>query len=1233
MSRFNTKFHPHFWLMVLGTVGLTGHSTSVKAQTVNSQPLPILKPSVNPLQNQGERQSISDISIIRENATNSPQLEQKSTPENTIPNNSINSNSPQLEQNSTPQNNPSETPSSQGMTLDSLGLNVGETTLTPEQQPTEVPPLQVLTPKEGDVLDQPATSIMVQFRKGLQVEVTVNGVTVDSKQLGKVEEDPKTNTVLQTWYGVTLQAGKNIVTVRVLENGQVIDEISRSVNVRGIPKSLKLETVETRIPADGRSTATVIGTFLDENGNRSNWDSIVTLTTSEGEYIGVDLNPDLAGFQIQAKQGEFRATLRSGIRAGTVRLSVTANDTLQAFTQIQFSTMLRRDTLMSGVVDLRWGSRGTDYYGSFRDFLPADQNYNTELEAHSAFFLTGSLGSWQYTGAYNTDRTLNDSPQGNRLYRNTQPSELQYPIYGDSSQVQNITPSQDQVYLKLERNSSVTGADPDYFMWGDYGTQEFTTASQEYSATSRQLHGFKSNYSLGNLQLTGLYAINIDGFQRDTITPDGTSGYYFLSRRLVIPGSEEVFIETEELDRPGTVLKREKLTRISDYEIDFDRGTLLFKQPIYRTDVNEVGNILVHRIVTTYQYENTGEEKTHLIGGRIRYHVNYDQGHETWLGASYLQEDKGDRDFELYGLDAYVSIGNNSHLIAEYAHSQNDSLFTGPVSGSAYRFELESQFNENYGLQAFYRTTDAGFANQATTSFVPGQTRYGASVIGKLSPDTQLRVSYDHEDNFGVAPRIIDQLEEFLNPTPEAIPGSRVDNSLTTITAGLQQRWGKATVNMDYIWRDRQDRLQPFYLNGSSSQLRTMLSYPITSRLSFRAINEMTLSSAGDAVYGDRTALGLNWELLKGINLTLSQQWFQGGQQSRQSGLSAGISGNYSLGTDTSIMGRYNLVSGLDGMTMEGALGLKQSWAITPGLRLNFGYEHLFQNSFNRTGVDRQFQQPFAFGQSASGLGFNGGDSYNIGLEYVDPSSFKFSAKYDHRDSSQGSNTVLSLNAGGNITPGLSALFNYNQADSANQGLEGLGTTRTLRLGMAYRDPHTDVFNALVRYEYRENPSTIPESILIGSGTGSKEHLFAGELIYAPNWQWEFYGKYATRFSTTYLAGDYVGNTNVWLGQLRTTYRVNYNLELVGELRSINQPSAGYSEFGGLLEAGYYLTPSLRLSAGYAVGDISDRDFSGSRSAGGSYLGLTFKLDSLFNSFGEPRYIAPPQNTESKITN
>ncbi|MBW4544267.1 MAG: TonB-dependent receptor [Symplocastrum torsivum CPER-KK1] len=1145
------------------------------------------------------------------------------------------------EKTSSPQLTPSSslTQESKGAEEQSSPLQPG--TLTSQTQSASTPlatgEVRILTPTPGTVLDIPAATVILQFTEGSEVKLQVNGVAVDPSLIGRTETDKTTKLVTQTWYGVALQEGENTITAQATTNGVTSSPSFVTAQVRGEPTQLRVETVEARIPADGRSTATIQGQLLDANGNRSNRNGVVTLVTNAGEFVGTDYDRDQVGWQVQARQGQFTATLQSHLKAQTVRIRATAGE-LEAFTQLQFETSLR-PSLMSGVINLRLGQRGTDYYGSFRDFLPADGDNSTQLDFSTSVFATGAIGEWLFTGAYNSDRTLNQSCDGvNRLYQDVQfcdseallrSADRNYPVYGDSSTVESTTPSQDSLFLRFERSSRIPNADPDYAMWGDYDTEEFATASQQFTATTRQLHGFKGNYNLGNLQVTAFYGDNVEGFQRDTIPPDGTSGYYFLSQRLLVPGSENVFVELEELTRPGTVLERKQLNRGPDYEIDYDRGTLLFRQPFLRTQVSETGEVLVRRIVVTYQYESEGSDNN-IYGGRVRYHLSRELNQESWIGATYLNENQGVRDFELYGADAYISLGSDTHLIAEYAHSSNDSEVLGFVEGSAYRFEAQVKIAQGIQGRAYYRDADSGFANNATVSFVPGQRRYGANVTAQVSPTTNVRVQYDHEDNQGIAPRPLNTFEDLFTSRLEPLPGSVVDNSLTTISAGIEQRIGSARLEVDWLHRDREDRLPNSPLSSNSDQLRSRFTLPLTSNLTFLAQNELTLSSDVDTVYPDRTILGLDWAVLPDVHVRLAQQFYTRGQFEGNAITSLEVAGSHDLSENTAITGRYSILGGANEITNQGAVGLNHTFRLTPGLRLNLAYEYVFGDFVGRTAAGTRFFQPYTVGQSAAVLGFGSGDSYSIGIEYTDDPAFHASARYEHRTSSSGSNTVISASATGKISPALTALFRYNQANSSNQVLRGLGDTANLRFGLAYRDPNKDSFNALVRYEYRKNPSIIPETILEGSGTGSREHLLALELLYAPNWRWEFYGKYAIRNSTSYLAEDLVGTSSLSLAQLRASYRLGYSWDLTGEARWINQPSAGYSETGFLLELGYYLTPNLRLSAGYAFGEVDDRDFSGSRSAGGPYFGLTVKLNGLFDGFGHQE-IAPPQEQESRV--
>jgi hypothetical protein len=1107
----------------------------------------------------------------------------------------------------------------------------------------------ILSPTPDTVLDVPATTVILQFPQGMEVELRVNGKPVNPELIGRTETSG--NIVTQTWYGVPLAEGENILSAGTQET---------VVFVQGTPTAITVETQEARVPADGRSVVTVRGQVLDENGNLVGAnggspvqrDVMVTLAASAGEFVGADQDTEQLGFQVQAIGGEFTAQLRSPLDAQTARIraslsspsSMAASLSLEAFTQMEFTTYLR-PALVSGVVDFRWGRRGLDYFDSLRDFLPADQNHEYEANLSGALFATGKVGDWLFTGAYNSARSLNQdcNCDNSRLFGGLQFNDLQYPTYGDSSSSQRTAASQDSVFLRFERSSPVTGAGLDYLMWGDYGTGELANSSQEFSALSRSLHGFKANYNLGNLQVTGLYADNLDGFQRDTIAPDGTSGYYFLSQRLVIDGSEQVFIEVEEMDRPGTVIQRQPMIRGDDYEIDYDRGSILFRRPILRTGVvvtrNGVSLPVVYRIVATYQHENQ-DGSTNLYGGRLRYHLSRDFNVPAWLGASYIRQDQGVRDFELYGADLLLTFGPkkpgfsgqsqspqpNLHrnpvsesggfhgqLSAEFAHSTNNSEILGLVTGEAYRVNFNGTIGPLTG-RAYYRTADRGFANDTTVSFVPGQTRYGAGLNARLTNSTTAQFTYDYEQNWGAAVRPVREIGDLLNRDTEALPGTRLDNSLETITLGLQQQVGRVTAGLDWIHRQREDDQATNPLSVTSSQLRSRLTVPVTNTISLRAQNELNLSSDQDTVYPNRTILGADWRIAPGVTLGLNHQFFSGGQYDDNSITTLNLNGDYNLTENTVLTGRYSMV---DTQAMTAAVGIQHGWNIRPDLRMDLAYEHIFGSIFGRTSSSSQFAQPYAPGQSAASLGVRGGDSYSIGLAYNPSAEFSASARYDRRFSSSGNNTVIAASASGKPTEWLSLMGRYQQASSSNQLLEDLGDTINLRLGLAYRHPQHDEFNALASYQYRQNPSIIPDSILFDSGTSATDHTFATELIYTPSWRWEFYGKQALRKSTSYLASDLVGSELVSLSQLRATYRLGYRWDVAAEGRWIQQPEADYNEVGWVAELGFYVTPDLRLSAGYVFGEVSDRDFDEGRSADGFYLGLTMKVNQLWPGFGQ----------------
>lgn len=998
-----------------------------------------------------------------------------------------------------------------------------------------------------------------------------------------------------------------------------------------------------RTPADGRTTALIKGQVLNGDGSLYTDTVTVTLTAGAGRFMGEDADEDRSGFQVEARNGEFSARLRSPLSAQWVKVRAAIDprwdlglespdlpretddlplpttpykplgslQAAEAYTSVEFITNLR-PSLVSGSLDLRIGKGNTNFYGPFEEFLDDDDDYGVDVDG--GLFAIGSLGEWLFTGAVNLDRGLNDDCDGTgSLFSNSSVCDDRYPVYGDSSEIDNLTPSQDSIYARLERTSIIPGAEPDYVMWGDWRTAEFSRPSQLFSATARTLHGAKANYTFGGLQLTAAYANDIEGFRRDTIVPNGTSGLYFLSKRLVVPGSETVFLETEEINRPGFVVERKALLRGRDYDIDYDRGSLIFRRPILATEFEPFGDTLVRRVVTTYQFEGNGTDGNDLFGGRLQYNFSRELGQESWIGASYLNEDQDDQDFSLFGLDFLLPLGDDGRLIGEYARSNNGVDFLGDVEGSAYRIEAEGKPTPWLRARAFYRTAEDGFANDSTFSFVPGQTRYGLQGTAQAGPSTLVRFDIEQENNFGESVFLRPRFFDLFDPNPITAAGERVDNSLFTVRAGVTQEIGQADLGVDLVHRNRNDDLDDS-LDSTSNQIVSRLRVPLGEKFAFRAQNELNLGD-GDELYPNRTTLGLEWDTYPGVKLRLAHQFFGGGLIDDSAITSLDTIVDHALSDDTTLTSRYSVAGTQNGFYNYGSIGLNHRWTVSPGLRINVGYERIFDDLFNRTGAGRRFETAYAQGQTAAILGLSEGSSYSIGADYTGSDRFKANGRLEYRDSEDGDLFLATLGGVGKINNSLSILGRLEAAGASNQTfIDRLSDTLDIDLGLAYRNPASDRFNGLLRLEHRVNGDISPDAI--GTGAESRATLLSAEGIYAPNWRWEFYGKYAMRWTDTSINGGFSNNSRISLAQARALYRFDYRWDVAGEVRWINQPTADFSEWGWAGELGYYISPDLRVYGGYSFGSIDDRDFSGFRSDGGIYAGLNYKVNRLFDGFG-----------------
>jgi hypothetical protein len=117
---------------------------------------------------------------------------------------------------------------------------------------TTVATAEIITPQQNQILDITSTNITLQSPLNTQVELQVNGQTIEAALIGRTEKDTKKQQITQTWYGVPLQMGSNTIVAIIRKDGVALQTIERSIQVRGAIAQIKLSTAETRVPADAR---------------------------------------------------------------------------------------------------------------------------------------------------------------------------------------------------------------------------------------------------------------------------------------------------------------------------------------------------------------------------------------------------------------------------------------------------------------------------------------------------------------------------------------------------------------------------------------------------------------------------------------------------------------------------------------------------------------------------------------------------------------------------------------------------------------------------------------------------------------------------------------------------------------------------------------------------------------------------------------------------------------------
>ena len=842
----------------------------------------------------------------------------------------------------------------------------------------------VLLPAENVTLLTERANVEVTLPSGLEPRVTVNGQIVANDAIAVRMETSLTHVVFYRYLGLPFNEGRNSIVLEGVDQwGNARAWVERIVNRVGPPRHIALRPDAASLSADARTPVPVKVEVRDALGLPVSDGTLVTLEVDEGQFLGTDAAPREEGFQVATVSGEAIAHLSPASRAGQRTLTAAAGE---ATSESSFSLAPEvRQWIVAGVGEGTLGRRGMGSGASLSETLG-----DPAADARLALFARGRLfSSSLMTLAYDSSRERDRD----QVFRRIAPDRY-FPIYGDSSEQGYEVESQGRFSLRLDQPRST-------LTLGDFTTG---LAGGDLLRYDRALTGGSGRLHIKGFTMQSFGATTPQTQVRDDLPGAGISGPYRLSRRPVVINSEHVVVETRDRFHPERVLATRSMSRFSDYDIDYEGGSLLFKQPIpfQDDDFNAVVAVVIYETLD-------GNGESTVAGGRVGYHF----GETAEVGTTYVNESRDGGDFVMRGADFQVqrSFGLSSMELKGSAATTESG---GSNSAGAVSFSAAGKLRRSVGLSGYYRNVAEGFSNPSRTGIPDsGTVRWGFAGDATLPDTSRLKGEYfSQTDSLRGQDRRVG-----------AVDWERVI--------------GKVTARSGF--KDL-SAIDPLSGEKASSRLVAAgIGLRLSRRFEATLGRQQVVSGAALQEYPTRSSLGLATQMTDDVRAFLRQEY----DQSDAGDTSRTVVGMESRLTRHAVMeSRYSLEDALSGSRGYAQLGLRT--------QLPLSQDWLGSASLERV-------------ETTSGPTSGDFTALGLGFEYL-PAKVKLTTRYELRLGDQEDTHVLTAGGATRITDALS-LFGRNRLYFVNPGAGGSRFDGDGLLGLAYRPVSNDRLNFLVKLQ------------------------------------------------------------------------------------------------------------------------------------------------------------------------
>lgn len=1009
---------------------------------------------------------------------------------------------------------------------------------------------EILNIIDQDTLAIDQVTILAKGTNGGVFDLYVNGEIIPASRIGQRSSSAQNG--LQVWEYVSIQLQPGVNTILLHEGdpfGNLRGSDTKQVFVPGDLNDIQLTVLTNNVAADGNSTAVIEANFVDKDGIKIGSRLPVTLDTEFGTWLVQDINAELPGTQTFVEGGNATFQLKAPAQPYTSLTRISVGDKFAEST-IEFLPDLRpliAAGIIEGTLRLRepLNIANVDNDGFERELKELSYSMNSfTADARFAFFLKGKVsGRTLLTAGFDSEKEKEE-----RLFRDIRPEEY-YPIYGEAAIRGYDAQSSGRLYLRLDRGKT-------YVLYGDFITQQ-NDADIQLGAYNRAQNGVKSHFEQGALQVDAFGVSSVSARRINEFRGQGISRYELPDNDL-IENSEIIEIITYDREQittldstgvpsdPSMILSRERLTRFTDYVVDPFTGVITFKSPISSVDA-EFNPVYIR---ATYEVEN--DEERYLIGGfgaklEVRDGVN--------VGAGIVQDNNPTNEFTMATGNMNVELGKSTQIIAEVAHTMSDES----GNGTAGRVELRHR-GKKFDMLTQVGKSGSNFDNKGASL---GQARTEAR--------SRARVSLTKSTKIGA---------EFLlsrNDTTgdQTVGGlfSLQQNVATGVNAEVGIRYSDKTSKT------------------AEPVTNTNLRGKITAELPFVKGASTFGEYEQDINASDRKLIAIGGEYkIRSFAKAFARHEFvssTGGQYTLQSNAQRnstvfGLNANYMK--NGQVFSEYRMNDAVEGRSGQASLGLRNRFVIKEGLGMNVGFERIF---------------------TVQGPNRNDGTSISSAIDYTGSSKWKGTARAEARFGQNQDTYLNSLGYGVRLSDDWTMLArNIISINSIKNAAGVQKIQERFQFGAAYRDTHTNMFDALIRYEFK-----FEKDDNIAPDFARTAHVFSTHANYKPQSDLVISGRVAAKYTKS---EDDLNSDTSFLELIsgRVLYDLNDRWDAGINASLLANSDFTTKNYGLGVEVGYIVATNLRLAGGFNFFGYEDEDLAANNyTQPGTYLGFSYKFD------------------------